>query len=423
MSVHRGLAVTSPASHVYISNRDSDAECTHSWLMPQPALRALSANLAVALEPRWHPKVDAASGIPRLTLHGASDQLLAHISRYNPPHPLPPMPASLGVEAFEFGRMWMSPVVVQNALPALGQTIHTATQLVKVVRALHDMGFYRGGEVATLRSLLFAHVAAARWHSQPVAPDLIAHWCNTLHLDTTKPITMRRLDSRACVLAWEWESTGNLPGDVPVTVAQQREARRTVARSFLAVHDGHARQLHWGDQPIGDLTGRMATLFASISRVLVVVNMHNCGLSAWPLGESASAWPHLRQLVLSSNTLTQMPAMVGELKRLEVLDVSSNRDLTSLPPLGGLGTLADLNVANTGITRVPHAWAFLPALARLNISWAPIRHCIPRALIQGPSFRSLMMSGEQGRIMPYPITRAEEKRWITWVPPRGSVSP
>ncbi len=100
----------------------------------------------------------------------------------------------------------------------------------------------------------------------------------------------------------------------------------------------------------------------------------NAQLAALPEGLRALAW-EVRELAVQSTRLAVVPEWVGELTRLEVLEVSGgvwnkqNAVLKSLPAsLGQLGALKQLTLTFLdGLEVLPHALVRLTSLGRLTI--------------------------------------------------------
>ncbi len=78
----------------------------------------------------------------------------------------------------------------------------------------------------------------------------------------------------------------------------------------------------------------------------------------------------LKQLVIRSDTLTSLPASIGKLQRLEILNVANTPQLASLPAeIGDLVSLEQLDIANTAITVLP---AEIKGLKRLRVVFASV---------------------------------------------------
>lgn len=71
-------------------------------------------------------------------------------------------------------------------------------------------------------------------------------------------------------------------------------------------------------------------------------------LSAVP--DTVGAFADLRELTVTHNALLRLPASVGRLARLEVLQVDGNPLATVLPEIKGLHALRELGLAGTGVT-------------------------------------------------------------------------
>ncbi|MGB1242852.1 MAG: COR domain-containing protein [Chitinophagales bacterium] len=77
---------------------------------------------------------------------------------------------------------------------------------------------------------------------------------------------------------------------------------------------------------------------------------------------------NLQLLDLSSNALDALPAAIGQLKRLELLDVSKN-ELESLPnEIGDLKRLQRLDLSNNLLNKLPEGFCRLSNLQRLGLS-------------------------------------------------------
>ena len=84
------------------------------------------------------------------------------------------------------------------------------------------------------------------------------------------------------------------------------------------------------------------------------------------IGREIGRLKNLRILILDFNALDNVPAEIGELTNLLYLDLSTNKNLKSLPPsFANLKQLQELNIENTGISR--------QEIQRIK-SWLP--HCV-----------------------------------------------
>lgn len=84
------------------------------------------------------------------------------------------------------------------------------------------------------------------------------------------------------------------------------------------------------------------------------------------IGPEIGRLKSLRILILDFNALDNVPAEIGELTNLLYLDLSTNKNLKSLPPsIANLKQLQELNIENTGISK--------QEIQRIK-SWLP--HCV-----------------------------------------------
>jgi Leucine-rich repeat (LRR) protein len=112
---------------------------------------------------------------------------------------------------------------------------------------------------------------------------------------------------------------------------------------------------------------RTTATSGTISYPLVTALMKHCELRGvwhvkgfgnwWASCVEVSQWESMRNLNLSSSSLTSLPSTIGELQSLRILRLSHNR-LTSLPPdLGRLQQLEVLAADHNLLTTVPGIFA------------------------------------------------------------------
>lgn len=116
---------------------------------------------------------------------------------------------------------------------------------------------------------------------------------------------------------------------------------------------------------------------------LYYLRLNNNKLSSVP---DLSALKQLKKLYLRGNDLSEVPAFLKDLPELELLDLSDNRKITSVPDwIAKKGGLKHLILSGTGITVLPgdlSAWKSLSTLqlGELNLSEAEmkrIREALP----------------------------------------------
>ncbi|KAL6135616.1 hypothetical protein ACLB2K_067843 [Fragaria x ananassa] len=93
--------------------------------------------------------------------------------------------------------------------------------------------------------------------------------------------------------------------------------------------------------------------------------------------------PYLLTLFLSSNHLQKIATgFFDAMSNLQVLDLSSNKDLTRLPVgVSSLVSLQHLNLSNTGIRELPIELKCLERLAYLNFEYTPNLHSLPPTIL------------------------------------------
>jgi hypothetical protein len=126
----------------------------------------------------------------------------------------------------------------------------------------------------------------------------------------------------------------------------------------------------------------------------------NAQLAALPEGLRALAG-EVRELVVRSTRLAVVPVWVGELTRLEALEVSGvdydepNAVLKSLPAsLGQLGALKQLTLAFLdGLEVLPDAVVRLTSLGSLTIQWCGKLRALPRGIGKLGALKKLTLYG------------------------------
>ncbi|XP_059479596.1 protein artichoke [Neocloeon triangulifer] len=114
---------------------------------------------------------------------------------------------------------------------------------------------------------------------------------------------------------------------------------------------------------------------------------------------SPLALPALRRLSMARNYLTEVQAgALRLLPSLEELDLSGNPRLTNLPqaPFAGLGSLAILDLSNTGLTQLtPGLLVGLGGLLNVNLANCKITELQERSLSVLPQLDTLDLSGNE----------------------------
>lgn len=86
----------------------------------------------------------------------------------------------------------------------------------------------------------------------------------------------------------------------------------------------------------------------------------------------------LQELILCRNQITQLPAKIGWLSNLEMLEVSEHQQLMTLPEeIGQLTHLTYLNMSRSQITVLPSTIGKLDQLTYLSINSAALKHFPP----------------------------------------------
>ena len=86
----------------------------------------------------------------------------------------------------------------------------------------------------------------------------------------------------------------------------------------------------------------------------------------------------LQELILCRNQITRLPAEIGLLRNLEMLEVSEHQQLMTLPEeIGQLTHLTYLNMSQSQITVLPSAVGKLEQLTYLSINSAALKHFPP----------------------------------------------
>merc|ERR1712166_667271 len=111
------------------------------------------------------------------------------------------------------------------------------------------------------------------------------------------------------------------------------------------------------------------------------LRLHSNSLVTLPQTGFFDALPALRKLDVTWNQLKSIPAEIGQLKQLELLDLSFNPPLTELPAeIGQLSQLQTLIATDCNLGIVPLELGGLLCLRRCELQYNAIRQ-LPRGLL------------------------------------------
>ncbi len=100
------------------------------------------------------------------------------------------------------------------------------------------------------------------------------------------------------------------------------------------------------------------------------------------LSEALFGYTFLEKLYMNANKLTRVPAGIGRLKNLSLLDISNNQ-LSELPPeMGMLVNLKQLLVFDNRLTTLPHELGALYQLEVLGIEGNPLEEPLKSEMMQ-----------------------------------------
>ena len=98
---------------------------------------------------------------------------------------------------------------------------------------------------------------------------------------------------------------------------------------------------------------------------LQILNLSSNNLTSLP--KEIGKLKNLTKLNLSFNSLISLPKEIGKLKNLKELDLQHNQLLTSLPKeIGKLKNLKELNLSNNNLTFFCRCWCFSAATPTTN---------------------------------------------------------
>jgi hypothetical protein len=127
------------------------------------------------------------------------------------------------------------------------------------------------------------------------------------------------------------------------------------------------------------------------------------GLSSFPR-ELFDLADHLEVLDLSGNQLTELPADLGRLHRLQALFCSGNPFQQLPPALGGCAALSQVGFRGCNINHVP-AEALPAGLRWLTLTDNHLSE-LPAALFDRPALQKLMLAGNRLHALPATLARA-----------------
>ncbi|WP_421524177.1 NEL-type E3 ubiquitin ligase domain-containing protein [Pseudomonas yamanorum] len=221
---------------------------------------------------------------------------------------------------------------------------------------------------------------------------------------------LNRLVLQRQALQTELEHWKRLPGTYPKNSVQAREEKlrkhhlaQKIYRCWadrLAVHYDDWGQLQSGaslDLSGLELPGRLPMLgdgFAHVTRL----KLANCMLddSQWPF---LQAFPSLRELDLSANTLTRLPEPIASMRHLRDLNLGENQlplHGADLARLKNLRHLRNLNLYRNPLTQPPNV-SKMPNLRRLFLSRTPITEW-PVGLFAQPREEGFLLDLSQTQI-------------------------
>ncbi|KAK3326224.1 Endonuclease/exonuclease/phosphatase [Apodospora peruviana] len=135
---------------------------------------------------------------------------------------------------------------------------------------------------------------------------------------------------------------------------------------------------------------------------------HNMDLSGQGLRILAPAlfsYEFLQELYIASNQLTSLPADIGRLRNLRLLEASNNQ-ISELPPEIGMCTnLKTLLLFDNQIHTLPHELGFLYMLEMLGIEGNPLNHAMKQEIMERGTKSLVNMLLEQAPISLPPAAR------------------
>lgn len=138
------------------------------------------------------------------------------------------------------------------------------------------------------------------------------------------------------------------------------------------------------------------------------------------LSNALFAYTFLDKLYISHNKLTKLPAAIGKLKLLQLLDASSNQ-LTELPAeLGMLTNLRQLLVFDNKLTSLPYELGSLYHLEVIGVEGNPLQESY-KAILVKEGTRSLIVNlRDNAPEEAYPLPPVE-RDWVVLAEPEGEI--
>ncbi|XP_062869124.1 leucine-rich repeat-containing protein 28 [Trichomycterus rosablanca] len=148
----------------------------------------------------------------------------------------------------------------------------------------------------------------------------------------------------------------------------------------------------------------------------------------------AQKLPNLLELYLHSNNIAIIPQAIGNLVKLQSLDLSDNALQVICPEIGRLRSLRHLRLANNQLKFLPQELGDLKELEILDVSMNLLRtlperlhkcaslqcltadrnllHCLPRQLCQLPELNELSLAANCLRSLPLDLGRSMELQFV-----------
>ncbi|XP_046714181.1 leucine-rich repeat-containing protein 28 isoform X2 [Silurus meridionalis] len=148
----------------------------------------------------------------------------------------------------------------------------------------------------------------------------------------------------------------------------------------------------------------------------------------------AQKLPNLIELYLHSNNIAFIPQAIGNLARLQSLDLSDNALQVICPEIGRLRSLRHLRLSNNQLKCLPQELGDLMGLETLDVSMNLLRtlpeqlhqcvslqrltadrnflQCLPRQLCQLPDLNELFMAANCLRSLPLDLGRSMELQFV-----------
>ena len=162
------------------------------------------------------------------------------------------------------------------------------------------------------------------------------------------------------------------------------------------IEDGHVVEIHLGSDGRGWIFGQF-DLFPALKslKYLRVLNLFGDGISKF---QSAipKYYSDLTYLNLGGNYINQIPDNIGELRKLEFLNLSSqddNNEITKIPEsFGNLENLKYLDLSSNNITELPSTFGNLKKLETLLL-WGSILNSLPTSFGNLNSLKLFNLNG------------------------------